>query len=435
MAAFLGAPEGGALAGPPLEEWLGPILAAWPGGRTLMSPALLRRWGARIRDLGGDPAPVAEGFRSADGRLAVPAVGSPLDQIWLDLGESPESADDYEYLNSWLAHLGAAEHPPLVVLLRDDAPSRTRTLRLVVDRPGRVLLLRETAPGGNAYVLGQPALLAPLTAGWNREGRPFPPVGVKGIARMRAIGAHRFSGGPPFLGRGRLVVLDVDGVLIDPGRAFLEAVAGALEELAPDLAWSDQDYLDLKRAGGFNNDFRLAAAALAMGGRGGAPDPSGTGGADLEARIRAWEPACQDAVRRQYRRTRRMERPLVRREDLEAFPGDLAVFTGRPPEELEFAFETLGFRLPAVGDRAPHLRKPRPEGLIQLADTFRAEHIVFAGDSLDDAEALDGARALRPDLRWTFGAVGPDRARIARDGALQAAGVLDLLALVREDGA
>jgi phosphoglycolate phosphatase-like HAD superfamily hydrolase len=80
-----------------------------------------------------------------------------------------------------------------------------------------------------------------------------------------------------------------------------------------------------------------------------------------------------------------------------------------------------------VADSAPHLRKPRPEGLIQLADAFRAGRITFVGDSLDDAAALRGARALRPELAWRFAAVGPDRARFAESADPQAMGLVDLL--------
>jgi hypothetical protein len=49
------------------------------------------------------------------------------------------------------------------------------------------------------------------------------------------------------------------------------------------------------------------------------------------------------------------------------------------------------------------------------------------GDSRDDAAALRAARLLRPDLDWRFAAVGPERARFAQAGDLQAEGLMDLL--------
>jgi phosphoglycolate phosphatase-like HAD superfamily hydrolase len=390
LAACLGAPEGGLLGGPSLRKLLEAVLASWDCGRVWLSPALLPNWGHRIEDRGGRALVLP-----ADLAALRPAAG---DQVWLDLGGPglPEDA-----VAAFL-DLVSADSGPLVLLLRDNDPRRARTQRLAVDRPGRVLLLRET--GATAYLLGQPALVATLAgaARWRPEPGPVPSLAGHG---------------------GRLLVLDVDGVLIDPGRAFMDAVAGALGELAPAMAWSDEDYLRIKRSGGFNNDFRLTAAALAQAEQGGpVPDWS-----RLEPRIRQWEPRCQVAVRRHYLRTARLARPMVAWEQLAAVPGDLAICTGRPPGELASGFELLGFQLPAVSDRAPHLRKPRPEGLIQLADTFRAGRIVFVGDSLDDAAALRGARGLRPELDWRFAAVGPQRAEFAQEADLQALGLAELL--------
>lgn len=385
------------LGAPSIPHLLETLLAVRPGRRIFLTPGLLPSWGRRIEDGGGravpleGPAPL--GLPSLRSILAGGAAG---DQVWLDLGDPAALAETAE------AFLDLAFPGLDVVLLRDDHPLRARTQRLAVDHPGRVVLLREAA--GSAYALGRPELLAPLAA-----AAPWP---------------ARAPGTPP-AGAGALLVLDVDGVLIDPGRAFMEAVAGALADLAPGLAWGDAQYQALKGAGGFNNDFRLAAAALALAERGQAPGRDALDG--LQARIADLEPRCAQAVRRHYARTRQLERPLVTRERLAAVSGDLALFTGRPPEELAMAFQVLGFTLPALADSAPHLRKPRPEGLVQLADAFRAGRITFVGDSRDDAAALRGARALRPDLDWRFAAVGPGRARFAREGDLRAGSLTDLL--------
>jgi phosphoglycolate phosphatase-like HAD superfamily hydrolase len=335
------------------------------------------------------------------------AGAEPGDQLWLELDRTP-SLDfmDLLTLDAFLAFAVSLPTPPLVVLLHDDAASLGRTQRLTVDRLGNVLLLRTALDA--AYALGRPEQLDALAGG---AGRPPLPTVV------------------PHRGRRHLLVLDVDGVLIDPGRAFTEAVAAALAELSPGLAWDDTRYAAFKRLGQFNNDFRLAAGALALAEEGGldrlgAPGLSVT---HLDARIHELEPLCQVIVQKHYARTRWLERPLVRRQDLDAFKGDIAIFTGRPPEELAMAFEVLTFRLPAVADSAAHLRKPRPEGLLQLADSYRAGQITFVGDTRDDAAALAGARALRPDLDWTFAAVGPDRELFHQPGDLQAEGLLALL--------
>jgi len=410
MAPRLGAPEGGVLEGPSLPKFLETVLKARPAGRVFLTPSLLPQWGHRIEDRGGRPVPLEDEAPHGRGAFrGILASAGPGDQVWLDLGDPWPPGADPDAVDAFLALAAGLPEPPLVVLLRDDAPARPRTQRLAVDRPGRVLLLRETAQA-RAYALGRPPLVGELAAaaGWTPLAGPFQPLA-----------------GPA---GGRLLALDVDGVLIDPGRACMEAVAGALAELAPGLPWSDGHYLRFKRAGGFNNDFRLTAAALALAERGEDPGPGALAGGGLEPRIEELEPGCRSVFRRHHARTGHLARALATRPELEAFPGGVALCTRRPPAELQAAFEVLGFQLPAVGDSAPHLRKPRPEGLIQLADRFRAASITFVGDSVDDAEALRCARALRPELGWRFAAVGPGRGRILAEGDLQGATVQEILA-------
>ncbi len=248
----------------------------------------------------------------------------------------------------------------------------------------------------------------------------------------RALGGSLPAPGP--LPRRRLLVLDIDGVLIDADRSFMEAVARAVAELLPGAPWSDAHFTAFKRAGGFNNDFRLTAGAWALAERGELDRIlEGCDCTALAERIAVLEPRAKEVVQRHYADTLALERPLVTRAELEAFPGDLAILTGRPPEELDLAWKVLGWRLPAVADAAPHLRKPEPAGLLQLADAFRAEQIVFAGDTLDDARCLSRAREAKPWLRWRFAGIGPDRERFCTTGDLQGASLRELLPLLAEE--
>lgn len=410
-AAALGAPEGGVLAGASLGGFLEALLDPATTRRVLLAASLQGEWEGRVRAAG-----IACETLRLEGRgvldTLMDAISGPPgagDQVWLNLDRRLDAMDLLS-LDAFLAYAATREHPPLVVLMRDDAPDLPRTQRLVPDRQGRVLLLRESGDG--AWAIGAPELLDAL--------------------------ARRGAGGgvPPetFLRPGpterQLLVLDIDGVLIDPGRSFHEAVAGALAELSPGIAWDDEHYTAFKRVGGFNNDFRLAAAALALAERdelGGIRRAEGRGFPHLEARIQELEPLCQTAVQKHYVRSRRLERPIITREELSGFPGDVAIFTGRPPDELLLAYQVLGFKLPAVSDSASHLRKPRPEGLLQLADAYRAARVIFVGDTCDDASALRDARALCPGVQWVFAAVGPDRQWIAAGEDLQAPRLRDLL--------
>lgn len=227
-----------------------------------------------------------------------------------------------------------------------------------------------------------------------------------------------------------LLILDVDGVMVEADRSFMEAAARGLAELAPDLAWSDAHFRMFKRVGGFNNDFRLAAGALALHEAGQMErlwSAEGVGFPDLETRMAELEPRCQRVVQAHYAHTRHLEKALITLSELEQTGMALAIYTGRPPEELTMAFEVLGFELPAVCDSAPELRKPRPDGLFILAERFGAGTVIFAGDTRDDATALHAARVARPEIVWTFAAIGPERARIAEAGDLQAETLRELL--------
>ncbi len=261
----------------------------------------------------------------------------------------------------------------------------------------------------------------------------------EGTARLAsALGAT--LPGPAPRPRRRLLVLDIDGVLIDADRSFMEAVARALAELRPTLPWSDGAYRAFKRLGGFNNDFRLTAGALALAETKGdvnlqpiVEQAVGRGFPELEARMQALEPPAQVVVQKHYANTIHLERPLVSLAELQTTGWELAVLTGRPPEELELAWRVLGFQLPAVCDAAPHLRKPEPAGLLQLADAFRAEEILFVGDTVDDAGCLRAAAAQRPEFQWRFAALGPDRARFVSPADVQAVSLRDLLPILNQE--
>jgi len=320
----------------------------------------------------------------------------------------------------------------------DFARDFDREIRGIVGRRERLgaALGSYSAPSSAAnflYVAPDPV---PALAGAGMMARAFEgtdaarvSIGTEAEVRRaaEALGG-RIDGGPARSPRRRLLVLDVDGVMIDADRSYAEAVARAVRELAPGQAWDDSYWLAFKRVGGFNNDFRLAAAALALAERGGMDrlrTAEGVGFPDLEARIQVLEPRCKDVVQRHYAETRKLEKPLVSLPELRGLGVDLAVYTGRPPEEWELAVEVLGFELPVVSDSAPHLRKPRPDGLLQLADAFRAEAVLFVGDTRDDAACLAEARTLRPDLEWSFAGVGPDRERLG--GELTGASLRSML--------
>jgi len=221
---------------------------------------------------------------------------------------------------------------------------------------------------------------------------------------------------------GQLLVLDIDGVMIDPAGSFQVCTAMALKEMAPDLAWSDELYWGLKRIPGFNNDYCLTAAALALfeaGETESLHDAPDTGFPHLEKRMDELEPRCKEIMQFYYQVLKHLERPLITLTELEAITDwNVAILTGRPPDELLLAFDVLGFEIPAVCDSCPEFRKPEPGGLLHLADTYSANRICFVGDTRDDATCLRRARTAKPDIDFTFVAVNKLRYEISQPGDL-----------------
>ncbi|MBL0313756.1 MAG: aminotransferase class I/II-fold pyridoxal phosphate-dependent enzyme [Holophagaceae bacterium] len=297
------------------------------------------------------------------------------------------------------------------------APSAANFLHIAPD-PAPALqsagLLARTLPGTGAARVG---------------------IGTEDVVQRTAMAMNATLGKAILHPRRKLLVLDVDGVLIEADRSFMEAVSRALAELVPDLEWTDEHFRAFKRVGGFNNDFRLCSAAWVLAEHRALDrlwTACGIGFPDLEAEIQQREAPAQAVVQKHYAETSKLERPLIELQALQSLGCDLAILTGRPPEELTMAFDVLGWRLPAIADAAPHLRKPSPCGLLQLADAFRAESITFVGDTRDDAACLSAAREIRPDLSWRFAAVGADRDLIGGPQDLSAATLLDLLPLLQE---
>ncbi|MBL0209461.1 MAG: aminotransferase class I/II-fold pyridoxal phosphate-dependent enzyme [Holophagaceae bacterium] len=300
---------------------------------------------------------------------------------------------------------------------REVAPSAANFLHISPD-PAPALqeagLLARALPGSNAARVG---------------------IGTEEVVRRTAAALKATLAAASPRTRRALLVLDVDGVLIEADRSFMEAVSRALAELVPGLSWTDEHFRAFKRVGGFNNDFRLCSAAWVLAEHGAMErlwTAGGVGFPEFESEIQRREPPAQRVVQQHYAETCKLEKPLIELEALRSLGCDLAILTGRPPEELAMAFDVLGWRLPALADAAPHLRKPSPSGLLQLADAFRAEAITFVGDTRDDAACLRSARELRPDLRWRFAAVGADRDLFRDPQDLSAPTLLDLLPLLQE---
>ena len=296
------------------------------------------------------------------------------------------------------------------------------------------------------------------------HGRPWWRAG-RGWRRSGAIMSYRAwrgllvrIGGQDNLARTDLLVLDIDGVLLDCSLSYPRAISAAAQRFAADLGWrmdgtllTPEETRGWKRAGGFNDDWALTRAALhffmSKGARGVAAARSAPpsqadflgevarlgGGPDAVRALLgqpppAWDPeriarlCCSyyagDRCREMFGFPAvegaegpglcELERPLVAAARLLRWPGTVGIYTGRDDGETAFALQRLGLagRLPPgrVVTSGSGMSKPDPAGLAALAQAAGdPAHGLYAGDNVDDQETVRRYRARRGKARPTTG--------------------------------
>jgi len=195
------------------------------------------------------------------------------------------------------------------------------------------------------------------------------------------------------------LILDVDQVLLDTRPSFYAAAQRVVEQHGGTLSSADIEVF--KQAGGFNDDWHMARAAVAVSHWRRQTDRTDalatllTPDAGLEG-VLSWAPdpgplrqACEEA----YWELAHREVVLVDVDLLRAL-NDAGVrtfaCTGRNRREAQSAFDRLGWtpeRLTTMEDAL----KPDPTALLRLLDGIASAW--FAGDSIDDQRC---AQAVRP---------------------------------------
>ena len=183
----------------------------------------------------------------------------------------------------------------------------------------------------------------------------------------------------------RMIVFDMDGVLVDVGESYRASIVETVHHLTGHTI-TRENIQDYKNQGGWNNDWALTQKICADLGTPISYEtavtefnkiffgPSGRGTDGLMARER-WLP--QSGL---------LERINSR--------FDFGIFTGRIRFELDLT----------LARSAPHLRfdaivtaddvenqKPHPEGLLKIAALDQLRPLIYIGDTVDDARAAQSA--------------------------------------------
>jgi HAD superfamily phosphatase len=180
----------------------------------------------------------------------------------------------------------------------------------------------------------------------------------------------------------RVLVFDVDGVLVDVTDSYREAICQTVALFTGERP-SRELIQDLKNRGGFNNDWRLTHRLIADAGVNADYEDvvarfnelfMGRDGDGLITRER-WI-ACDGLLERLAANWR------------------LAIFTSRMRYELDATLTRIGcghLFHPTVTHDDVERQKPAPDGLLAIAAAHPGAEMWYAGDTVDDANAARAA--------------------------------------------
>lgn len=216
----------------------------------------------------------------------------------------------------------------------------------------------------------------------------------------------------------RLIIFDVDGVLVDTRGSFQQSTLETVEFFAGRKV-TRAELHRWKNRPGFNDDWKLSHAWVrALG-----------GDFEFEEVKRKFQEiywgkngkgnVSQEKWLLPHAALRRLQRTA-----------DLAIFTGRVWREMDYTLDRAKVREffnPILTVEEVTRPKPDPEGLLKILDGRSASDSLYVGDNVDDALAADAARIR-------FVGVLPRRSeeRRHRVARLRKLGAVTILGEVRE---
>jgi HAD superfamily phosphatase len=180
----------------------------------------------------------------------------------------------------------------------------------------------------------------------------------------------------------RLLIFDMDGVLVDVTESYREAIRETVRQFTG-VSITHTEIQAAKNRGGSNNDWDLSLELI---------------------RERGAAPSREEVIavfQRVYLGERKTglisrERWLPREQLLErlALRFHLALFTGRERWEAQFTLSKFapGIRFdPLVGMEDVEFEKPHPEGILKILNQLQPSETFYVGDVMDDCLAAQAA--------------------------------------------
>ncbi|MGB9605618.1 MAG: HAD-IA family hydrolase [Bryobacteraceae bacterium] len=215
-----------------------------------------------------------------------------------------------------------------------------------------------------------------------------------------------------------VLVLDMDGVLVDVSRSYRETIRRTVEHFTGRLV-SPGEVQACKNRGGMNNDWDVSFQLIReLGGQASYQEVVerfqqifwGSNGDGLILQER-WipRPGLLERLAARYR---------------------LAIFTGRLRVEAAHTLRRFAPAIafdPVVAHEDVERAKPAPDGLLRIAAALPGSRLCYVGDSVDDARA---ARAAGVPFVGIAAPENPKRKELAR--LLRVEGALAVLGDVNE---
>ncbi|MCU1237132.1 MAG: superfamily [Candidatus Solibacter sp.] len=176
----------------------------------------------------------------------------------------------------------------------------------------------------------------------------------------------------------KLIVFDMDGVLVDVTESYRETIAQTVQHFTGATP-TRQQIQEYKNQGGWNDDWQLSHHICKQA------------GSDVEFET------VKDYFQSLFLGAN--NDGLILREQWVAQPGaleklaeefDFAVFTGRPRSDAAITLDRFAVGLtfhPVIGMEDVASHKPHPEGLLKLPQTA-----FYVGDTVDDARCARAAK-------------------------------------------